>query len=340
MFSAFLTNLKLRIACPEYDKTAPLLNGEVKGDGIEFSFLPVRPAEAHRMMLEGRKDIDVSEMSISYYLISKSMGKANFTAIPVFPMRSFFHTQLLCNADSAIESPSSIKGKRIGVQEYGMSIALWIRGILQHEFGVLPSDLEWFLERKPGQTVGDALGFIPPSNVKITHLAQTGNDLMTMLQNGEIDVAYPYPSVWRTRLDEARSQRERNDKVRTLFQNPKEESIRYFRKTGIFPINHLIVIRDEILAREPWVAGSLYRSFEESKSLSYEKAAKMAEKPNNFVWLDSLLDEVREIFGEDPFPYGIKRNTNVLEAVTRFSHEQGLSIKKLEVSALFAPGAF
>lgn len=331
------------MACPEYDKTAPLLNGEVKAEGIELSFIPVRPAEAHRMALEGDKNIDISEMSISHYMISKSMNReTNFTAIPVFPMRSFFYTQLLYNVDSGIDSPGSIKGKKIGVQEYGMSLALWIRGVLQHEFGVLPTDVEWFLERGPGQRVGDALGFTPPGGVKISQV-RPGSDLMTMLENGEIDIAFPYPGVWRTGFDAAKPDTNEAPgasagSLRPLFSDPKAEGIRYFRKTGIFPINHLIVVRDEILEHHPWVYESLLNSFERSKAISYSKSMEMSQRPNNFVWLDSLLDEVNQIFGSDPFPYGIKANEKVIEAAIQFSFEQGLSKRKLSISELFASG--
>jgi 4,5-dihydroxyphthalate decarboxylase len=329
-------SLKLSLACPEYDKTEAILNGEVKPEGIELSASKFLPADAHRGMLKDA-EYDVSEMSISYYLISKSQGKAIFTAIPVFPMRSFFHVQLVCNSESGINSPFEIKGKRIGVQEYGMSLALWLRAVMQHEFGILPSDLEWFLERQPGQTVGDAIGFTPPSNVTVRHI-QPDSSITNMLDKGEIDLAFPYPSFWRTRLDRpARSQDESSRRIHLLFPNPKEESIRYFRKTGLFPINHVIVIKNKVLERAPWIASSLLEAFERSKQISYERSAQISEMPNNFVWLDSLYKEVHQIFGIDPFPYGVKKNEKILEAVTTYSHEQRLAKRKLDITELFAP---
>ena len=262
-----LSKLKLTLASPAYDRTEALRTGEVQPEGIDLNYITMAPPQAHSRMLKNQ-EFDVSDMSLSFYMISKLIGKAPFTAIPVFPMRKFFHTELAINVDSGIKKPPDLKGKRIGVLEYGMSLALWLRGIFQHEFGINPSDMEWFVERSPGKSVGDIFGFKPPSNVRVHHV-QEDTDLTTMLENGELDAAFPQFTFWKTQMDRSKNLNiDGQGKIRLLFPNQKDESIRYYRKTGIFPINHTVVIRNDVLEKNPWVAVNLFEAYQESKKRS------------------------------------------------------------------------
>lgn len=292
------------------------------------------PAEAHARMLKDQ-EFDISDMSMSHYLTSKLAGRAPFTAIPVFPMRRFFHTEMLVNTDSGINIPGDLKGKKVGIQEYGMTMALWTRGVLEHEFGVKPTDIDWFLERSPGDKVGDSINFAPPADVRI-HQVPKDSSLMVVLEKGEIDAAFHYPRIFKTRRErETRLDQSFFAKTKTLFENPKQESIRYYKKTGFFPINHTIVVKNEILKENPWVALSLYEAFLKAKKLSYEKVISRRGWPTNFIFLDNLVDEVKEIFGDDPFPYGLKANEKILEAMIIYSYEQGLTPRKARLDELF-----
>jgi 4,5-dihydroxyphthalate decarboxylase len=328
------TGLRLALACPDYDRTEALRTREVRPDGIDLVYLSMLPAEAHARMIRDQ-EFDASDMSISHYIASKVSGKASFTAIPVFPMRRFFHTDLIVNSSSGIHTPEDLRGKKIGVQEYGMTLALWIRGILQHEFGVASSEIGWYLERMPEDRVGGSLDFKLPAGVR-TYQVPRDSDLLTMLQLGELDAAFPYPRIWKTKRDRT-SEIDEPDKVRRLFHNPKEEAIRYYEKTGFFPINHLIVVKDEILKENPWVALSLFEAFQKAKEVSYAKVKAKLREPTNYVWLDDLVEEVRKVFGDDPYPYGIRRNEKTIDAMTQYSWEQGLSPRKAAVSDLFFP---
>lgn len=329
-----MSKLKLTMACGPYDRTRALQTGKVQPDGIELTYLTIKPADGFARMLR-YQEFDVSEMSISLYLASKILGKVPFTAIPVFTMRRFFHSEIVVNSDSGIRAPSDLNGKRFGVPEYGMSLALWIRGILLHEFGVDPSSMEWYVERSPGETVGDAIGLKLPLGAKIRQVPKD-TDVMTMLDEGRIDAAYPLPRHWRTKTDRVKDvPEELGSKVMRLFSDPKAETIRFYSKTGLFPINHIIVIKDSLLKENPWVARNLYEAFEESKRISYEESANVAKESTNFVWLDSLWDEIRSVMGEDPFPYGIMRNEKILNEVITYSYEQSLSPRKAELSELF-----
>ncbi|MHB8566380.1 MAG: PhnD/SsuA/transferrin family substrate-binding protein [Nitrososphaerales archaeon] len=328
-----MSRLKLSYASPAYDRNEALLSGEVQPEGIDLNYLITAPQEAHARMLKSQ-EFDISDMSLSFYMITKLTGKANFTAIPVFPMRKFFHTDLIVNSDSRIEAPSDLKGKRIGVPEYAMTLALWLRGILQHEYGIGPADMQWYIERQPGERVSDTFGFTPPSSILI-HQVPRETDLMTMLDNGEIDVAFPQFRFWKTFRDRSKMGGITSKKVKLLFPDQKAESIRYFKKTLIFPINHTVVIRNEILKENPWVAVSLYEALQMSKEKSYEKVEERMREPSNYVWLDDLVREVRQVFGGDPYPYGVRKNEKVLDTITTYSHEQGLSPRKAELEDLF-----
>lgn len=328
-----LPGLVLKFACPRYDRIEPLTSGVVQPDGISLNCEVVKPAEAHRRMLEG--EFDVSEMSMSYYMMLKLAGKPSITAIPVFPMRSFFHTQLLVNVDSGIEKPTDLRGKRIGVQEYGMTLALWLRGILRDEFNIQPAEMDWFVERGEGKKVSDALGFEFPSDIKV-HQVPPETDLMAMLAEGELDVAFPYPKHWRTGSDRTTDLAvDQSRKVRRLFPDRKAEAIRYYRKTGFFPINHTIAIKNAVLERNPWVARSLLDAFVRAKEISFQRSWMLSLESTNFVWLDSLLEEVTSVFGDDPFPYGLKANRQILNKMAEYSHDQGLTPSRAKPEELF-----
>lgn len=330
-----MSKLRLTLASPAYDRNDALRTGEVQPEGIDLNYLTLSPPQAHSRMLRNQ-EFDISDMSLSFYTIAKLSGKAPFTAIPVFPMRKFFHTELAINIDSGIEKPSDLKGKRIGVLEYSMSMALWLRGIFEHEFGVRPSEMDWYVERAPGSGIGDTFGFKPPSDAKIHHV-DVSTDLTTMLQNGEIDAAVPQFSFWKTEMDRSKELKvgDNKGKVRLLFPKQKDECIRFYRKTGLFPLNHTVVIRNDVLEKYPWVAMSLFDAYQKSKEKSYEQVEARMREPSNYVWLDDLVREVREVFGPDAYPYGIRKNQKALDAVTTYSYEQGLSPKKAEMSDLF-----
>ena len=329
-----MAKLQLTLASPAYDRNEGLFTGEVQPEGIDLNYLIMAPPQAHSRMLKNQ-EFDISDMSMSFYMISKLLGKAPFTAIPVFPMRKFFHTELAINSDSGIKTLSDLKGKRVGVLEYSMSLALWLRGIFLHEYGVHHSEIEWYVERAPDKGVGAAFGFRPPSSAKIHYVPET-TDLTTMLENGEIDAAFPQFNFWKTQMDRSRSLGETTPgKVKLLFPNKKEECIRFYKKTGIFPLNHTVVIRNEILEKHPWVAMSLYEAYMKSKQLSYDKVQATMREPTNYIWLDDLTREVQETFGPDPYAYGIKKNEKILDAITSYSFEQELSPRKAKMEDLF-----
>ena len=329
-----MADLNLTFSMTPYDRIQPLLNGDVKPDGInlEYSNIP-SPDIFYRQ--SKFQQFDVSEMSFSAFLIARAKGWP-FRMLPVFHNRGFYYTTIVVRKAAGIKKPEDLKGKRFGVAEYAQSLALMTRGILQQEFGVRPQDIEWYQERTPQFSHSSPAGFKLPDGVKL-HYAKT--DLATMLLQGDLDAAVIQSG---SAMDRAKADLSRSSAVRPLYTNYRKEGERYFKKTGIFPPQHITVVRESILEEHPWVASSLYQAFEEAKTLCMQRLYNQSTgglwsggAPSMLVFGRKDLEEQRKVFGDDPFIYGIKANAKAIEMVQRFSVEQGLTQKKQPWSELF-----
>ena len=316
-----MAKLRLTLACGPYDRTQALRAGTIAPDGIELNYITLQPAEIFWRMLQYR-EFDVAEMSLSNYTTLVSQGDPPFIAIPVFPSRVFRHGYFFVNPDKGIGHPRDLAGKRGGVPEYSMTAAVYMRGLLQHEYGVLPKQIEWVQGR------ADRLGRKLPPDVRLTQ-APSGTELGDLLERGEIDFMLT--------ANNPLSFRRGSPKVRRLFPDYAELEKDYYRRTKIYPIMHTIVIRREILERDPWVALSLYKAFCAAKERSYELLLETGSPKASFAWLQPMIEEERRIIGADWFPYGIESNRESLGSLLQYTHEQGLSGRPLRVEELFAP---
>ena len=316
-----MANLRLSLACGPYDRTHALSDGSIRPDGIELNYITLQPAEIFWRMLQYR-DFDIAEMSLSNYTTLVSQGDSPFIAIPVFPSRVFRHGYFFVNPDKGIGHPRDLAGKRGGVPEYSMTAAVYMRGLLQHEYGVLPAQIEWVQGR------ADRLGRKLPPDVRLTQ-APRGTELGDLLERGEIDFMLT--------ANNPLSFRRGSPKVRRLFPNYADLEKDYYRRTKIYPIMHIIVIRREILDRDPWVALNLYKAFCAAKERSYELLLETGSPKASFAWLQPMIEEERRMIGPDWFPYGIESNRESLESLLQYTHEQGLSERLLRVEELFAP---
>jgi 4,5-dihydroxyphthalate decarboxylase len=316
-----MAKLRLTLACGPYDRTQALSDGTIRPDGIDLNYITLQPAEIFWRMLQYR-DFDVAEMSLSNYTTLVSQGDPPFIAIPVFPSRVFRHGYFFVNPDKGIGHPRDLAGKRGGVPEYSMTAAVYMRGLLQHEYGVLPKQIEWVQGR------ADRLGRKLPPDVRLTQ-APSGTELGDLLERGEIDFMLT--------ANNPLSFRRGSPKVRRLFPDYAELEKDYYRRTKIYPIMHTIVIRREILERDPWVALSLYKAFCAAKERSYELLLETGSPKASFAWLQPMIEEERRIIGADWFPYGIESNRESLGSLLQYTHEQGLSGRPLRVEELFAP---
>jgi len=316
----------------DYDRTAPLRDGSVKPDGIALAYHVSPPSETFWRMLKF-DEFPVSEMSLSSLLIARAQGRA-WSALPVFPFRSFFHTLVLVGADSAIRRPADLAGKRFGLPEYQVTAALWTRGVLEHEFGVPPSAIRWYVERKPALSHGGVTGFAAPVGVSVEPIPE-GESLGSMLTSGRLDaiMASPYPGMKSRLNDSDLLQLAQSPRARLLFPDPVAEGIRYYEKYGFSHLNHVVIVQDLILHEHPWVASSLFAAFAEAKQKSYQDIARLLRSSLLFAF--GHLQAQRRLFGDDAYPYGLESNRDALETLAGYAFEQGLLPERPDLDATF-----
>lgn len=322
--------IQLTLACGDYDRTNALALGDILPEGIDLNYLRLPVEETFWRMLR-HHEFDVAEMSLSSYLIHRSRSE-DFIAIPVFPSRCFRHSCIFIHTGSGIKRPEDLAGKRVGVPEYQMTAPLWQRAILQHDYGVPPSAMQWFqggLEQT-GREEKERLNL--PSGVTIQPIRQD-QTLSRMLATGEIDA-----------LLSARAPSSfvggDSGTVARLFPDFKRAEQEYFRRTNIFPIMHVIVLRNDVVEKYPWAGGSLYKAFCQAKDRLFEQIRQTAALHVSLPWLMAEVEETQHLMGADFWPYGIAANRRTLEAATQYSYEQGLTPRKLAIEELFLSSTF
>ena len=324
-----MSKLRLSFGCWNYDRTRALMDGRVQPDGIDLNYLNMPVEETFFRMLR-HKEFDVAEMSLSSYTVSLFSEARPFIAIPIFPSRFFRHSCIYVNAASGIKEPKDLIGKRIGNPEYQMTAPAWIRGILQDEYKVPVDSVTYFTggEEQPGRP--EKLKLDLPPNIKVERIGPQ-QTLSAMLASGEIDALYTarMPSSFLTS----------GGKVKRLFENYVDVEKAYYRKTKIFPVMHTVVIRREVYEQNRWVAQALYKAFCEAQSQTYKDLYETAALKAMLPWLTAHVEEARAEMGEDFWPYGLEKNHATLDTFLRYSHEQGLSKRKLSPEDLFAPEA-
>jgi len=322
--------LELSIALSDNENTRPLHDGEVKVEGVRLLPTRVHPSEMFWRQLKFG-DFDISEMSMSSLLCATARAPTPWVAVPIFTSRSFFHTGIYVRTDSGIEKPSDLRGKRVGIPEYQQTAAIWTRGVLEHEFGVHARDMEWFMERSPDMSHGGSTGFEPPSGVKLHYVSRSTN-LGEMLIAGEIDCILHYVLsqnlVDRSKIDLAKAAN-----VRPLFPDAAAEKRRYFDKTGIFPINHTVVIRRSLHERHPWIALNLFTGFLNAKAKVRQGGLDML-KP--YLEAGVLNAQTQSTLASDLMPYGFKACLPVLDTIAQYVHEQGLTHRRVDLAEIFA----
>ncbi len=319
-----MANLRLTIALSHYDRHIPLFDGSVQAEGVDLQVLEVGQSsplkqgqDRHERMLQ-KGEFDICELSLSSYLIAKSRGMP-FTAIPVFPRRLFSLSQMWINVNSGITSPQKLIGKKVGLSTFQTTLSVLAKGDLQAEYRVPWRDIDWYISKD------EAIPLKPIEGVKV-QLLEPGQKIGTMLERGELDaLMMPHPPKEALRG---------GGNIRRLFTDPKTEETKYFRKNGYYPIMHVVAFKNEVLAKNPWLATGVMAGFDKAK----EVCLGYYDDPNwsRFVWGRHLFEEERQIFGADPWPHGVKKNRANLERFIEYSLDQGLMDKKLKVEELFA----
>ncbi|HZD42343.1 MAG TPA: hypothetical protein VE131_16595 [Terriglobales bacterium] len=317
------------------ERVEPLMDGTVKVEGIELLPTYSHPAETFWRQLKFG-EFEVAEMSLSSYLIAKAQGH-DMIALPVFPSRRLFQTELSYHVDSGITRPQDLVGKKLGVAEYQQTAALWIRGILEHDFGVSQYQIHWYMERSEQMSHGGSTGFRPPAGISFNRIAPE-KSLASMLLGNELDVAHvasPF-ALQANALDRSSRIAGTGDwsQLRLLFPDRMAEGARFYKKHGFLPVNHTYIIRGDIYKKHPWVAFNVYAGFVKAKELAREK---MLERiPTALFFGPEYAVMTRETVGDDPFPFGVKANRAMLDTIIEYSFEQGLTPRRMKVEELFA----
>ncbi len=322
--------LELSIGMASNPRTWPIFDGRVKPDGIDLIPSRIFPSELFWRQLKFA-DFDVSEMSFSSLIMAQAKGDQRWTGLPIFTTRKIYHAGILVRRDAGIEKPPDLKGKRVGVPEYQQTAALWARGGLQHEFGVLPSDMEFWMERMPSHSHRSALGFDAPPGVTIQQIPAE-KSLGGMMLSGELDAALHYivdPNL----VDRSTADLWNHPDIKPLFPDPVAEGIRYYRKTGILPINHGMVIRREIAEKHPWTVLNLLKAFEQANDIANTERYAHAEY---HLATGLLAPEAAEALRTPLVRHGIKANRMTLETAAQYSHEQGLTPRLIQLEEVFA----
>ena len=323
--------IQLSLGISSNPRTWPIIDGTVKVEGVELTPTVLHPSELFWRQLRFA-EFDISEMSMSSLMMAKSKGDDRFVGIPVFTTRMFFHTRILVRKDAGIEKPADLKGKRVGVPEYQQTAALWIRGALQHEFGVAPKDMEFWMERTPARSHGASTGFQPPPGVTVNQVPADKN-LGSMMIAGELDAVIFYlvdPNL----VDRSTADLYSHPDIKLLFPDPLAEGIRYYRKTGLYPINHGMVMRRELAERHPWAVTNVLKAFKQAAALADRQRVAHAEY---YFETGILPADARQAFAEPLIVHGVEPNRKTIETIAQYSFEQGLTPAPTKLEDLFAP---
>ena len=311
-----MANFTLTLACQNHDHTRALADGRVTVAGVDLRVVNISPPSQIFLRMLNNEEFDVSEMSLSNYMIALDGGDRRFVGIPVFPSRIFRHSYVWINTKAGIERPEDLKGKRVGIADYSMTALLFTRGFLQHQYGVRPQDIHWFRRRR------EHVSIAVPEGVRIDNIGK-GETLDDLLDQGRLDaLAVTQPP---------RGFLEGSPNIRRLFAEPREVEADYYRQTKIFPIMHTVVMRRAIYEKQPSLAVDLAKGFQSAKEKAYER---MDEKLYAMPWLSLDLEFARSVMGRDIYAYGVKASLPTLEAAALFSHEQGLTKRKLSVEEM------
>lgn len=303
-----------------------LQDGRVRIEGCRLDFLALAPEELFFRAFR-HQEFDVSELSLSSYLLSVDRGDAPYLAIPVFSSRMFRHSAIYVRTDRGIREPADLKGRSVGVPEYQVTAALWVRGMLQDEYGVRASDLRWRTGGLEEEGREEKLPLALPQGLEVLPVAR-GKTLSRMLAEGELDalVAPRAPSCF-TRGEPG---------VGRLFPDFRRVEQEYFARTGLFPIMHAIGIRRRLCERHPWLAASVAKAFARAKELAQAELGDVTALAVTLPWLAAEVEDTRARMGADWWPYGVEPNRHALETLARYAHEQGVTRRRLAVEELFA----
>lgn len=315
---------RLTLAVSDYDQVRDLVSGVVRPQGIDLTCL-VLPVEEIFYRFLHHREWHVSELSMAKYTAMVSQGDTSLRAIPVFPSRIFRHSSIYVRSDSPLTDLSELMGKRVGLPEWAQTAAVYSRALLTHQYGVNLADVEWVQAgvNEPGRA--EKVDLSLPAGV--AYRSEPNRSLNEMLLEGDLDAVMTAHAPHEFESGGTR--------VRRLLTDAPAVEREYYQQTGIFPIMHVIAIRDDVLDADPWVAMELYKAFEAAKQRSLQRATNITASRFPIPWVAEHGLAARELFGADPWPYGVDANRTTLEAFLSFAAEQGVTQREVDVEELF-----
>lgn len=322
-----MNSIPISVVSDDYDRVQALKSGRVRIEGCAINYIDSSPADTfHRLFND--HEFDVSEMSFSTYLLARSRGNWPYRAVPVFLSRVFPHCSIYIRTDRGIEKPGDLRGRRIGIPNYHFTRGLCVRGMFQDEYGLKPEDSLWLIGGidRPGGL--EYLAMEPPEGVDVRTI-EPSKHLGAMLAEGEIDaiISYRDPRVFT----------DGRPNIARLFPDFRTAEQAYFAKTGIFPIMHVLGIREDLLERHPWIADNIVQAFDQAKSLCMPRLTDLDALAVSLPWLVAETEATIALMGSDFWPYGIEKNRKTIQAQIRWSYEQGISDRIFEIEDLFYP---
>ena len=327
--------LPISMAGYRFDRTRALIDGQVKLAGCDIQFQESGIGDINTNVFSGPQTLDVTEIGLHPYMMAFANDVfRDYTLLPIFPLRLFRHKSVFIRTDRGIKSPTELRDKTIATAGYSSTSLVWIRGILQDEYGVKPEDIQWIISAKDssakdaGKASKQENTF--PKGVSIK-MGPAGKDESDLLESGEVDALF--------HAGEPRAYIEGHPKVARLFPDYRTTERAYFAKTGIFPIMHAVAIKKSTVKKHPWLVEAVFQAYSHSKQKAYEYMAKAAWFKDSLPWFGQEFQETRELMGDNYYSYGIKANRKVLEALFRYSHQQGLCSRELTLDELFVPAS-
>lgn len=325
--------LPLSLAGYEFDRTKALIDGRVKIEGCDIQFQESGIGDINTHVFSGPQTLDVTEIGLHPFMLAYANdGFRDYSLLPIFPLRLFRHKSVFIRTDRNIKKPGDLRGKKIATAGYSSTSLTWIRGIFQEKYGIKPEDMQWIISSKDS-SAKDAGKVskqenIFPKGVSI-NMGPTGKDESDLIESGEVDALF--------HAGEPRAYIEGHPKVGRLFPDYRSVERAYFSKTGIFPIMHAVAIKKNLVKKNPWLIEAVFKAYSQSKQMAYDYMAKSAWLKDSLPWFGQEFEETRALMGDNYYSYGIEPNRKTLEALFRYSHQQGLCSRKLTIEELFDP---
>jgi 4,5-dihydroxyphthalate decarboxylase len=324
-----MANLSLSVAVGDYDRNRPLINGVVRIDGVDGVFMTLSPEEIFFRAFRSR-DFDICELSLSSFTLRTAMGDCPYVGVPAFVSRMFRHTSIWVRTDR-IKVPADLKGKKVGLPEWQLTANVWARAMLEDDHGVKGSDIHWIRGGIEHAGRPEKITVKLPAGVRMDD-APEGKTISQMLIDGEIDgFMAPRPPSFMT--PETRN-------VGWLFADPVAAATDYFKRTGIFPIMHLIGIRRTLVEKHPFLPLAVFKAFAQSKAAAMAALSDTSATKVTLPFVEERLKEARDLMGDDFWAYGVEPNRKTLEVFLRHHHAQGLSPRVVKVEELFHPSVY